>query len=242
MGAWVLTEVWSYRRSAVAAVFSDHTRPASPLDPFRPAPSFDAPRAAPVTSAAARVIATLERVERRARVSSYRHRRSVDERRGVYHWDCSGMASWVLRRSAPRARGSLGQGRVVARRFARRISRAPTERGRRGWQRLEHIGEARPGDVFAWERPPDFPSRNTGHVGFVVRRPQRLSDEVWAVRILDATSLAHQSDTRLDGATGLGRGTMTFVTDGRGHAQGYGWRGTDSLGYIETPVYFGRVH
>ncbi len=238
----MVSDRFESRSEVAGAVLGGHVRVASPLAPLPFAPTFDEPAPEPATAAAARVMETLTRVERRTRISSYRHRTRVDERHGIYHWDCSGMVGWVLGRSAPRARRSLGEGRVVARRFARRIARAPTDRARRGWQRLEHIGDARPGDVFAWERPPDFPSRNTGHVGFVVHRPVRVSDGVWAVRILDATSLAHQSDTRADGASGTGRGTMTFVTDGEGHAAGYGWRGTRSLGYVETPVYFGRVH
>jgi hypothetical protein len=70
----------------------------------------------------------------------------------------------------------------------------------------------------------------------------RLDDDLWAVRILDSTSLPHQDDTRRSGSEGgTGRGTMTFVTDGRGHATAYGWHGTRTLGHIETPVVFGRV-
>lgn len=211
------------------------------FDHLRSSPSFAAPPP-PGSDAAGRVMATLERVEASARRSRYQHRTRVDARAGRYDWDCSGMAAWVLERSAPRARRSLNARRPVARTFHRTIAAAPTDRARRGWRRVDHIRDVRPGDLFAWERPPGFRSRNTGHVGFVVNRPLRVREGLWAVRILDSTSLAHQDDTRAhDADGGLGRGTMAFVTDGAGHATAYGWRGTRSRGHIETPVVFGRV-
>ncbi|MCB9594300.1 MAG: hypothetical protein H6719_16320 [Sandaracinaceae bacterium] len=239
--AWLLHANYPVARAAVEHAAAGGPVPrVSVLDALRPTPRFGSPPE-PGTPAAARVVATLEQVERTTRATSYQHRTRVDARRGLYHWDCSGMTAWVLARSAPRARRSLGQGRPVARTFARHIARAPTDRPRRGWQRVEHIRDVRPGDVFAWERPPDFPSNNTGHVGFVMNQPVAVGDGVWAVRILDSTSYAHQDDTRGEGETGTGRGTMTFLTDGAGHAEAYGWHGTRSYGYIETPVVFGRV-
>ena len=40
---------------------------------------------------------------------------------GVYDWDCSGMATWILRRSAPTAWKTLASSRPVARDFATAI-------------------------------------------------------------------------------------------------------------------------
>lgn len=212
-----------------------------PLDALRPTPSFGTPPA-PGSATGGRVLARLARIERRTRRTRYRHRTRVDEAHGVYEWDCSGMAGWVLAREAPRARRALARPRPIARTFARRIRRAPTDRFRRGWQRVDAVAQVRPGDVFAWERPPDFPSRNSGHVGFVVNAPVQLSDDLWALRILDSTSAPHQDDTRSPhGEGGTGRGTMTVLTDPEGHAIAYGWYGTRSLGYVSTPVYFGRL-
>lgn len=216
-----------------------YARTAPLLDPLRGTPTFGA--APPAGSAAAaRVLARLEQVESRTRVTHYQHRTVVDEARGIYRWDCSGMAAWVLARSAPRARRALGEGRPVARTFARTIARAPADRARRGWRRIDRVADARPGDVLAWERPPAMRSPNTGHVAFVMNAPVEVHEGIWAVRILDSTSLAHQDDTRRAGRTGTGRGTMTFAVDADGRAEAYGWSGTRSIGYIETPVRFGR--
>ena len=64
----------------------------------------------------------------------------------------------------------------------------------------------------------------------------------YAVRILDATRLPHQDDTRTDDdGGGFGFGTMVFVTGDSGEVDAYGWFGTDSAGLMPARVIFGRV-
>jgi hypothetical protein len=208
----------------------------------RPAPPFAEAR--PVTRAGQRVLDTLARVRGAVRETRYQHVTSVRERDGLFAWDCSGMAAWVLRRAAPRALGAISRARPVARDFHRVIAKAPTGRGRGGWQRLAQLGEARPGDVFAWVRPPDWPRRNTGHVGFVLAPPVRVPwlEGAWAVRIADATSAAHQDDTReRDPDGGYGEGTLMFLTDAAGRATAYAWYGTYSEAVVMTDIVFGRL-
>ncbi len=199
---------------------------------------------APRTRAAARVLETIQRIQSRMQATRYQHNTVVRERDGLYAWDCSGMAAWILERSAPRALGVIGRERPVARDFAAAIERAPTEQPRRGWQRLSHIEDAEPGDVFAWRRPPQLGRQITGHVGFVMERAQPVARirDAYTMRVADATSLPHQDDTRLpDSDGGFGFGTLLFLTDGHGNVQSYGWFGTNSRGVLVTPVVFGRV-
>ena len=64
----------------------------------------------------------------------------------------------------------------------------------------------------------------------------------FAVRVADATSLAHQDDTRAnDEDGGFGIGTLVFLTDAAGRGSSYGWFGTQSEGYVVTPIVIGRV-
>ena len=66
--------------------------------------------------------------------SEYSHALTVNEKRGVYRFDCSGMVQWVLRRSAPTAAQAVAwqlEGRPLARDFQRRIARAPTAKPNR---------------------------------------------------------------------------------------------------------------
>nr|MBA3451932.1 hypothetical protein [Deltaproteobacteria bacterium] len=134
--------------------------------------------------------------------------------------------------------------RPVARDFAGAIERAPITKPRNGWQRIATISDVLPGDVFAWRRPRGLPSKNTGHVGFVVDRPRPVEGMpgAWAVQIVDSTSSYHQDDTRSDDVDGgFGIGTLVFLTDETGRATSYGWSGTRSEWYIVTPIVFGRV-
>ena len=198
----------------------------------------DAPAAA-----GARLIELLRDLHDDVRETRYQARTVVRARDGYYAWDCSGMAAWLMKRSAPRALRAVGGTRPVARDFFHAIARAPTERSRRGWQRLSHVSQVLPGDTFAWLRSPISTSKITGHVGFVVGRPREVDDwpGAYAVRIVDATGLPHQDDTRtMDGPGGFGFGTMVFVTDDAGEVTHYAWFGTASLGLMPARVIFGR--
>lgn len=218
----------------------------APIDgPLPDAPADGASPPAAATRAGQKVIATLDTVASTLRESKYQARTRVRTSEGIYDWDCSGMAAWILRRAAPVALEHLASARPVARDFAAAIERAPTARARNGWQRIASVADVLPGDVFAWRRPRGMPSKNTGHVGFVVDRPRPVPEipGAWAVRITDSTRGGHQDDTRIgDADGGYGTGTLVFLTDDQGRATHYGWSGTYSEWYVVAPVWFGRVH
>jgi hypothetical protein len=176
--------------------------------------------------------------------SEYQHGIRVDEKRGIYHFDCSGMVQWVLRRAAPRAAWTAAHGlpqRPLARDFQRRIARAPRERERGGWRRLARVDELRPGDVVAWLKPVEIDSPNTGHVAFVLLPPVRAPgyENAYLVRIADSTRLLHDDDTRV-GRNGFGFGTILLVTDpATGSATAFGWAGLRWRAF-ETAISLGR--
>lgn len=202
---------------------------------------MDEPAASP---AGARVLARLARIRSNLVTTRYQHRTLVRESRGEYAWDCSGMVSWILARDARSALRGLGRARPVARSYVQAIERAPTHRGSRGFRRLAHLTEARPGDLFAWRRPLDWGPGATGHVGFLLSRPEPVPEwpGAFVFRAADATSFGHQDDTRPDGsAGGYGEGTLLVTTDGAGNATGYGWYGRYSDWIVSTSVVFGRL-
>ncbi len=203
------------------------------------------PAVEPATRAARKILALKDKIYANLTLTRYQHRTYVRRREGVYLWDCSAMVAWFLKRTAPVAHAAIDRPRPVARDYYRKIKRASTKRARDGWRRLPHIEDARPGDLFAWIRPPNFPSRNTGHVGFVLEPAKRYPaiPDAYTVRILDATSLPHGDDTReFDEGGGIGEGTLLFLTDGEGRGTAYGWFGADSTGVIATDIVFGRVN
>lgn len=210
---------------------------------YPPAPAFGAPSESS-SRAGTRVMALVEQIRSTLRSSSYAHTTRVRPRDGLYDWDCSGMAAWILRQAAPLAMQRIHNERPVARDFVQQIEGAPVGRARAGWQRLARLDEAMPGDLFAWRRPRGFPSHNTGHVGFVLDRPIAVPGIPggYAVRVADSSSYVHQDDSR-EGDTdgGFGIGTIVFLTDATGQGTHYGWYGTLSQGYVITPVVMGRV-
>lgn len=197
----------------------------------------------PAARAGARILATLAAVRTSLRETRYEHATRVNAKRGLYLWDCSGMAAWILQRAAPSAIAALGKDRPVARDFYRAIARSPLGRARGGWQRLGGIADARPGDVIAWLRPEGWNSPNTGHVAFLLEQPLEIPGHpgTWAVRIADATSFGHQDDTRPQGEGGYGEGTLLVLTGANGQAIAYGWYGTESDAVLVTSIVFGRV-
>jgi hypothetical protein len=215
----------------------------SPIEEPRPdAPAASDPRPDPATKAAGKVMAIVDDIRATLVESSYQHSTKVRADDGIYHFDCSGMTAWILRRAAPRALKAINSKRPVARDFVRVIERAPADRARKGWQRIDQIAEVRPGDVFAWKRPRGLPSKNTGHVGIVVDRPVEIAPGAWAVRIADSTSGSHQDDTRAgDPDGGFGIGTLVFLADDAGRGTHYGWSGTHTEWYVITSIVFGRV-
>jgi hypothetical protein len=176
--------------------------------------------------------------------SEYTYGFSVNEKRGIYRFDCSGMAQWVLRKAAPIAAITIAHGiepRPLARDFQRRIARAPVDRERGGWRRIARVEELAPGDLIAWVKPVEIESPNTGHVVFVLLPPVLAPgyENAYLVRIADSTRLLHDDDTRV-GRTGFGFGTILLVSDPEtGAPTAYGWVGLRWRAF-ETAIALGR--
>jgi len=199
----------------------------------------------PMTRSAAKVLREIGRIESRLTRTRYQHRTVVRPWAGVFLWDCSGMADWIIRRVAPRARRAIHRKRPVARDFHRLIARSPTDRARRGWRRVARVTDARPGDVFTWLRPSHWPKGISGHVGFVMSSPKALPGRpgAYAVRIADATSIPHENDSRnYDEGGGFGTGTILFKVDDDGRGTHYGWHGSRGDWTAETEILIGRLY
>ena len=176
----------------------------------------------------------------------YAHEARVDTAKGIYDWDCSIMTTWILDRTAPRARMALPKTGPLARDYYRAIAKVEPERPRGGWMRIGDVSHVEAGDVFAWLKPEMFKERpNTGHVGFVLEppRPHPRFPSVWVMRVADATRELHEGDSRPTGGKGgFGTGTIAFMVDPNGAAVSYGWYGAgqDPQTFVPTRIVFGR--
>jgi hypothetical protein len=215
-----------------------------------PAPASAETGAAPEPSA--QVLQVLSRIQERMKVSKYTHSTRVDEKAGRYEFDCSGMASWVLRRAAPKAHGAVAYrgktGRPLARDFYSQIAASRKDKARYGWQRVTKVGDAKAGDVIAWLKPKELKSVNTGHVAFLTEAPKKvhvpsLDLTAYLVRIADASRYQHEDDTRTDtDMDGFGIGTIVVLADPHtDEPVAYGWFGLRSAWLFRTQMAIGRV-
>lgn len=191
----------------------------------------------------------IARIDRSLRTTRYVHAVHVDEAAGRFEFDCSGMAAWVLERSAPAAHAAVmrrnGRGRPVASDYYDVIAQSPTANGSTGWLRVAHARDLKPGDLIAWRRPQPIVSSNTGHVLFVAAAPQQVDREGrrFLVRVADATSIPHGEDTRPSRhASGFGYGTIALFLDRpEGEVVAYGWEGIPTRIDFRTPIAMGRA-
>ncbi len=211
------------------------------------APTADLNAGRARVSATERVVAVINDIRRTMVASKYQHVTRVRARHGEYFFDCSGMATWILKRSAPGALRTVGRPngrRPLAVHFYRTIARIAPGKQRGGWRHLSHIARAEPGDVLAWIRPDWFPSKSTGHVAFIVDVPKPNPGPVPGLlfRIADASKFRHEDDTRRPGETGFGIGTLLVPTNPSGRPLGYGWIGsaTTEEWVIPTDLVIGR--
>ncbi|HMJ16343.1 MAG TPA: hypothetical protein VK524_33245 [Polyangiaceae bacterium] len=194
------------------------------------------------------VMRVIRRMESSVTYSSYSHVTRVNERTGSYEFDCSGMAAWVLRRSAPQAHSAVLHGlrnsRPLARNYYFRIAATRPGKARWGWQRVSRVEDTRPGDVIAWLKPEILRSPYTGHVAFVTAPPDPLpgTSGAFLVRIADASSYQHQDDSRVaTGNTGFGFGTILVQADPEtGAPVAYGWFGQWSRWVLPAKMAIGR--
>lgn len=226
--------------------------PTAPDDPpglgvatsARPVTGDDSFSDADIPWQANRVMQRLGRIAETMTRSEYSYGLRVNEAEGIYEFDCSGMAYWVLRKATPRAASALAYNldrRPLARDIQRRIASIPATGSRHGWQRVKRVDALEPGDVVAWIKPKVIRSPNTGHVAFVVLPPQRVPhrDDVYLLRIADSTRLMHDADTRI-GRNGFGFGTIVLIADPEsGTPIAYGWAGLRWRTF-ETEISLGR--
>ena len=101
-----------------------------------------------------------------------------------------------------------------------------------------HDGNGR--EALECEGEEDQQSDRTAQIELLLQ--SLLQGQRTLARILDATGLPHENDTRArDSEGGFGFGTFLFVNDESGDTIAYGWFGTRSRGFMPTTVEYGRV-
>jgi hypothetical protein len=166
-----------------------------------------------------------ERLLSRVRETHYQHRTYADQSRGAYDMDCSGFVDYLLEHFAPVQFASLrvepGHTRPRAAMYFdlfTRLNKSPLL----GWESVPKLGEARRGDIIAWQlaASTDRPG-NTGHVVVVAAAPVEQTTHLYRVQVYDSSVIHHDEDSRPEGTNGLGEGVITFRVDASGQPIGF---------------------
>lgn len=200
--------------------------------------------AIPAPALPERIIAEARRILADAKTSEYSHKTKVDEETGSYAFDCSGLALLILKQVAPEQLALVraqGRNRPRAVEFHQAFTAAsPDEKQAKGWQRIDKLLEARPGDIIAWRKEEIIPGDSTGHVMLIDQPPVEEKNGRIRVVVIDSTSSLHADDSRGKGESGIGRGTMWFSVDATGKPTGYRWRARNGALH-EAPIAIGRA-
>jgi hypothetical protein len=187
-----------------------------------------------------RLLEEARRIVASAKESHYSHTTEVDEDKGVFNVDCSGLVCYVLKRVAPehlRVIDKGGHKRPLALQFYEAFS---GETPPAGWATINKLADAKPGDVIAWRKEEQVKGDNTGHVVIVDAAPVVERKGLMRVAIIDSTESPHAKDTRKEGQDGVGSGTIWFVVDQAGKPVGYKWKSEKGPTH-EVPISIGRA-
>jgi hypothetical protein len=193
---------------------------------------------APGQSLSRSIDAEARRVLAHVKTSSYSHTTHIDESQGLYEVDCSGFVDLVLKAVASKSLSQLdsrrSHKRPLADDYEQTFENAASNPGP-AWQNVGRVGDARPGDIIAWKNPAHKTGEhtNTGHVMVIDSRPiedssgsryAQNSGTTYRLAVIDSTSSPHGFDTRPEGQSGVGRGTIWLVVDSAGKPIGYRWK------------------
>jgi hypothetical protein len=190
---------------------------------------------------AQRLLAAARQMVGDFKVTRYSHKTLIDRTRGICEVDCSGFIVALLRQTS---RGHLRQiatthKRPLAEDFYQAF--APTNgETPRGWAPIKRLPDAEPGDLIAWIKRDHEPGDNTGHVVLVEEKPTAESPNQFRVRVLDSTAHGHGSDSRPEGKSGIGRGTIWLDVGADGRPIGFRWKSRTGRLH-EVPIAIGRA-
>jgi hypothetical protein len=202
-----------------------------------------APATRAATPAGERMLQETERILSAARKTKYNHSTIVDESRGSFELDCSGLVCYALKRISPDHLKLIPVARGHRRQLASDFEEAFAKAGANatsGWRKVERLADARAGDVIAWKVLELKPGGSTGHTIVIDERPREMGGGVLAVTVIDSTTKPHANDTRKPGENGIGRGTLYFTVDKEGRPISY--NGTSPKGKMNAlPITIGRA-
>jgi hypothetical protein len=200
-----------------------------------------AQRVAVDAAPAKRMLATGRQMISDFKVTRYSHKTFIDRDRSICEVDCSGFIVTLLRQTSPNHLRQIAtrHKRPLAEDFYETFS--PDEGDvPRGWKQIERMRDVEPGDIIAWIKLERESGDNTGHVVLVEEKPTADAPDQFRVRVLDSTAHGHGQDSRPEGKSGIGRGTIWLDVDDDGQPIGFRWKSRTGRLH-EVPIAIGRA-
>jgi hypothetical protein len=216
-----------------------HTRPAAVSPSVSPSNS-----ATTGAAGAALLLGEVQRELAAMKKTHYQHTTAVDEAIGKFDYDCSGMVDYALDRVLARDAQALPTS-TSRRPLAGDIERFlhnTIDRPAQGWRAVTRVDQLGPGDLVAWLVTEDSTTGDTGHVMVVLDAPRSNATRngEWLVQVADSTLSPHALDSRHQGETGLGTGTIGLVVDANGGPVAFYWKGGISEHAKPTEIALGE--
>jgi hypothetical protein len=184
-----------------------------------------------------------QRLLSEVRETHYQHKTNIDRAAGVCDVDCSGLVDYLLKQIAPEKFRQLpvesGHPRPRAAmyfQFLDRLRQQPLP----GWEAVRQLGDARRGDIIAWELEPSTQEPgDTGHVVIVAAAPVLETKDFFRVEVYDSSGIHHDDDSRPEHTSGVGEGIITFRVNERGEPIAFQF---NSRAHFHTePIAIGRL-
>lgn len=164
-----------------------------------------------------RLFDTSKAVFDNVRITRYEHKKQIDEKQGIYIFDCSSFICFLLQKVSPEALAVLpidkGHSHARAKNFYAFLILLQDKEVKSGWMRISSMDAIEVGDIIAWEFDASLGRNNTGHVVIVSHKPIKEENGIYRIAVMDSSNGKHAYDTRLKGTSGLGEGVMWFRTD-----------------------------
>jgi hypothetical protein len=194
-----------------------------------------------IAERAANIVATL--VETR-----YQYDEAIDAEAGIYDCDCNSFVGFILADLAPLHYDLVpceaGRPRPRAFEYHDFFVSLPPDASE-GWERIERLVDARPGDIIAWRFPTLEADHDTGHVMIVAAAAIDLDGGILSVRVHDSADQAHFDDTRGPCAgpwpAGVGTGSIRFTVDDDGKPLAFLFAPPATAAFATLPIAIGRA-
>jgi hypothetical protein len=190
------------------------------------------------------VIHQAKQIVSNLKTSRYSSKTIVDEKAGTYALDCSGLACFILGKTAPESLAAVtidpGRNHARAINFYNTIFNAPENSARNGWQRISRLLDAKPGDFIVWRKHSIPLKGNTGHMVIVFEEPVVEEDGTIRIVVMDSSRTRHAQDSRVQGSSGIGVGVLWFKVDKNGAPIALHWSSRKRKP-VAYPIVIGRA-